>query len=556
MSANYPLDLAVVDQIARGLSSAAMRDVAALPILPAENFGVRAGTLVDQAPAINAGLAVATAQGKRLVLPDGDIAIGSPITIINFTQLEGHSYRTTRLAHMTGVTTPMFSLARDAVVQCRIGNFWMHGNEEEGEHGFHFEAQFPLVDPVHGGFWYSIFHSLYIDSFGGKAFWLQATGDSVNLLHQFITFRDVQVIRPATATSRAFSATGKVGQLYFEGVCEFDGPVNGSVTEGVGVNMVFSREFEHSSGDRGDAADAYNLADFTLNAGWSAVSDEASYGCYPSATVQVSDIGILVDRGYVTITRCYFENLDRSVISVASGTALVFSCEARNAGGWSVGDGSGFFCGVYAGTVIHGNNLITGATDSTFKRNASGSISAMGVNICSTTPALATSSKETATQVGVVGTSIDIGSATEVFVNAGTPAQFDSIISTHTTGAIITLHAIDSGGGYTVRIYDFGNNIICREIEQGGTLNLRIGDSITLQRQGEAWRIIARSIGRLTSAALPDAGFFDVAEFVWNTGSSAYTPSSGKLLLGWVRKTGGTGHVLNTDWEPVYVTNS
>ena len=527
-----------------------------LPLLPAAALGVTAGVEQDQAPAINAALAVATAAGRCLVLPDGDIYIGSPITLVNFTQLRGHSYRTTRLVHMAGVITPLFNLARDAVVQCRIGNFTVQGNESPGELGFHFRAQYaaPPASAVHGGLWYTVFSDISVSGIGGKAFWFQSTGESVNLLHQFITFRGVQVIRPPTATSRAFSATGKIGQFYFEGACEFDGPVDGSVTSVPGANMVFSREFQGPDGIRGDFVDAHNIDDLTRKPGWNVVSDERAYGIFVTGTIQSSDMGIIVDRGYVTIERTYFENLDRAVTAVSSGTVKVTSSEGRNAGGWSVIDGSGYFAATAAATLMHGSNLIAGRCDTTYKRINSGSVIALSTSLCATIPDLSVSSKPTAVQVGVVGTSIDIGSATEVFVNSGNPAQFDTIISTHTSGAIITLHAVGDGSGGMLRLYDFGNNITCREIKTGGTLNLREFDSITLQRQGQAWRVIGRSIARLESAAKPNAGLYDKGEFVWNMGDSAFVPdASNSLLLGWRRVRGGATHDLGPDWIACYV---
>lgn len=59
------------------------------------------------------------------------------------------------------------------------------------------------------------------------------------------------------------------------------------------------------------------------------------------------------------------------------------------------------------------------------------------------------------------------------------------------------------------------------------------------------------SIGR--SASVPTSGTYAIGSFVYNTAPSV---SGGKTLLGWQRLTTGSGHVLNTDWSPCYVTNT
>jgi hypothetical protein len=56
-----------------------------------------------------------------------------------------------------------------------------------------------------------------------------------------------------------------------------------------------------------------------------------------------------------------------------------------------------------------------------------------------------------------------------------------------------------------------------------------------------------------TAAALPTSGSYVQGDFLLNRAPAL---SQGKVLLGWIRLTTGSGHVLNTDWAECHVTNS
>ena len=58
---------------------------------------------------------------------------------------------------------------------------------------------------------------------------------------------------------------------------------------------------------------------------------------------------------------------------------------------------------------------------------------------------------------------------------------------------------------------------------------------------------------RKSAAAMPSSGAYTRGAFIENEQPSV---SSGKVLLGWVRLTTGSGHVLNTDWAACYATTS
>lgn len=62
---------------------------------------------------------------------------------------------------------------------------------------------------------------------------------------------------------------------------------------------------------------------------------------------------------------------------------------------------------------------------------------------------------------------------------------------------------------------------------------------------------------RQYASSMPTSGNYIKGQVVRNTGSSAYTPSSSRILYGWVRATdcdsSNSNHVLNTDWFPIYM---
>ncbi|WP_342643439.1 right-handed parallel beta-helix repeat-containing protein [Rhodoligotrophos ferricapiens] len=57
----------------------------------------------------------------------------------------------------------------------------------------------------------------------------------------------------------------------------------------------------------------------------------------------------------------------------------------------------------------------------------------------------------------------------------------------------------------------------------------------------------------LSNGSMPSAGYFRRGQLVRNNSPAL---ASGKVLLGWMRLTNGNGHVLNTDWSPVYMTST
>lgn len=88
--------------------------------------------------------------------------------------------------------------------------------------------------------------------------------------------------------------------------------------------------------------------------------------------------------------------------------------------------------------------------------------------------------------------------------------------------------------------FNFGGSFLYRFGVDIGNRRLFLGDPVANEF----------SIGR---GAMPTTGTYAIGSFVYNTSP---TVSGGKTLLGWQRLTTGSGHVLNTDWSPCYVTNT
>jgi hypothetical protein len=137
-------------------------------------------------------------------------------------------------------------------------------------------------------------------------------------------------------------------------------------------------------------------------------------------------------------------------------------------------------------------------------------------------------------------------------------------------------------GGVTVQNNDFGN--VCIAVSSGATANniildnklrcepVAIGFSTSnkgvgmLARAGVSYRIIhegcdpaSANYGLILSASLydstsiPTAGTYVAGHFVRMTNPSI---AAGKVQLGWVRLTTGSGHVSLTDWSPAFATTS
>ena len=546
-----------------------------LDTLPAAAFGVVAGTGADQSPALNAAIAAAVLLGKTLILPKGRILCSGGLVIRHALQLRGAGFFATEIVHMPGARQPLWVLDNGVVSGVQIADLLCTGHAADAQHGFYLHAQGIVAPPYQGGLWYARFTRIFLRGFGGKAFWFRGgigdsgtPGDS-SALHQFVSLNDVVVHRGLTPASRALSATGKVGQFYFQGHCEFDGDPSGGPTL-AGQNVVFSREFHHAdSGRSGDVHDGVDPVTTLPRPGWSIIpqpgggdSDLHPYSIDFKASVQFSLGGVWIDRGDAVLHECYFEGLLRTLTVTGSGS-VVFTGNRLNNAACVNGEPSrtdGWVAAVATGTLLTGGNVVAGRTAATYRRIGSGQISRIapdGIAIRGTDdrpisaddPALSNAS----VQLAPVGKVLTIGSATDIFVINPGAAEVAQIASSHGFGDTVDMRSANDDAIAILRLVG-GGNITCREIETGEGLTLRRGDAVTLKRvDGYAtWMVIARSIAPLTAAAMPARGYFFAGERVRSTASFG----AGPVVVGWQRLTTGNRHILGRDWRAIEAIGS
>lgn len=542
------------------------------PALDARAFGVQIDAsgsgLRDQSAALQAAIDAASRLGKPLLLPAGRIGIGRPVTVQPSLRLAGAGSNATRLVHLPGVATAMFRLAPGPVSGVHLSDFGCEGNGAPGEHGLHLWAQPDPAPPFHGGLWYATLERLVFQFFGGKSLWFQ--GGALpergtlpsNHVHQFITIRDTVVFRGEDPRSRALSVTGKCGQFYFEGFCEFDARVDGR-PQLPGLNVCFSREFRNrQSGAYGDAGDARDLDTLAARPDWAPTplpgrgqprySDEACYGIDFRASVQGSYHGIWVDRGSVFAHHCYFEALYRAAL-VLNGNLCLTDSVFNNAATLNPplrDDGAGYIAATTEnGFLMVGSNILGGAAGASYRRIGSGHIQRASADRVGTRTAADALSSLTSVQASIDRGVLRAGAAADLFVSAGLPIDLHTIESELAPGSRLIVRPFEPPGG-VLRIVG-GGNIACAEIAQGRPLLLRVGDAVTLYR-GDGlgtWIVVGRSIAPLAALERPGQGYFAAGEVVQNLGRSSVEPANGKLLTGWARTSDGTTH-RPVDWQP------
>ena len=149
--------------------------------------------------------------------------------------------------------------------------------------------------------------------------------------------------------------------------------------------------------------------------------------------------------------------------------------------------------------------------------------------------------------------------------NAG--SNFFGVLATM-NGVIITNNTFMNAQGSwninkkTFANYFAGNNVLFWDWGTNGSVSLGIGILPDLGQNISYYRHSNPTVGIygrdehstfLYGSSAPSVGYYIEGTFVRNTQPSV---SGGKVLLAWVRLTTGDGNVLNTDWTPVYATNS
>lgn len=109
---------------------------------------------------------------------------------------------------------------------------------------------------------------------------------------------------------------------------------------------------------------------------------------------------------------------------------------------------------------------------------------------------------------------------------------------------------VEIGG---VRFQGSSATLVISEANQRPTINLKRSSCSFVDGAAISRGDFYMEDGVRYGNAQPSSGTWFAGEKIYN---SAPSVSTGKILLGWVRKTSGGNHVNGTDWEPMYVTNS
>lgn len=314
-------------------------------------FGVVGGG-GDESAAFQQAVNAAVGAGKRkLRLCAGTYTLDN-IELPSEFRFEAEVPHATTIKHKAGTGNPLFRIAGGPCVVCSFGGVTLQGNPDEDGIGILIDAAPSAAPPFHGGLWWAYIHDLEVRDFGRKGIWVRG-GNTRNAdpydfktPNQFIQFSRVHVYRPATANSRCLSVTGQVGQVSFDGECEFDGKYIDPAGR-LGANVCIGREFVNATtGEVGDLVDAseettgaypatYSANTFTFKSGWAARDSLSPALIKWSATSQNSRYGLVIDYGaMIGVEHCWFENTDRAATVIASSTAVSFDqVRFTNAGG-------------------------------------------------------------------------------------------------------------------------------------------------------------------------------------------------------------------------------
>ena len=411
----------------------------------------------DNTDPMQGSMGYAATNGLRLQIPAGETIVRS-LTIPKYLQMSGDTKRVSKIIHKAGETGAMLSMPPGPVIDLRISDLYIWGNDEGAatEHGLYLHAR-PDGAGINGGLWSSVLDNVNFRKFGGKSIWLRgdASPDVADCPHQFLTLRDVSVFRARSAASRCLSVTGKVGQVYFEGACQFD-CLDAETLPYLGTNVCMSREFTN-----GDAAD-----------GGSPVSDLSPYTIRFKATVQNAALAILLDRGDFEIDGSYFENLYGGVHAQFGADATVTNNRFANA---AANGGAGFGVKNTSASLRRGGNIFVGGVDKRYV--ASNPVRDVVVSADSGASGTAGNTTGTMLQIGDNGSGgIDIKGMSLILLNGkATPNTITNIISTHSSGSSFTLRVT---GGF-VRFSSGGNIAMpsSQLLPAGSTITFVLSDS-------------------------------------------------------------------------------
>ena len=492
-------------------------------------FGAQGDGVNDDTAAIQAAIDFANSEssGGGINVNPG-IYVVSTLTLKSNVSISGDNRQKTQFIAKSGTSESMLTLDSGPIVNLRMENLWLKGVENTDQHCMHFDA---TVDGTStGGLWYGYFKDIVISNFDGHCIWLKGGATSNNLPHQFNRFDGVSAVTNGYAANRALLMTGQVAQSTFIN-CRFDGAGIGS---GSTLNIESTRQYTNGSisGGKslGGSSDGNNAP--TLNN-------------FITCTSQSADKAFYIELGQGTyINACWFENLQHCIEAVATTDALYVSkCRFANACADGSGTGYGIKIDGSSSAVIE-DNYIIGSKDFFIYGNNHLGIKSSGNIGDGVADGLTTGFTR---NLFVSGNAIDFKSIKDAIVSTSTNSV-NTITSRLYPGEQIKIKAHGSPGTY-LKFVSGGN------ISLPQNVLLRAGDFCLLQKSdlGGIWSFVGLYKARLQSITMPTANYYEAGEFVWKLNPFQ---SSGKILIGWMRLTTGTSHVLDTDWSACYATTS
>lgn len=219
----------------------------------------------DDTAAWAAAITEAASQGVSLHIPAGTYMLDD-FELISGVSMRGDGSDCTILKARSGNTDPFITMPAGRVRDVSIGGFMLQGNASNtGQGAMYFEAQ---LDGADGGFWYSCFHDIKIRDFPGDNIHFLGSKTTVDRPHQFISFRDIDVMRPASSTAHSLKLEGQCEHFTFYN-CQFDG-TNSNYT---GTNIRLTRNIASGGDIRPNAIKFINCT--SQWAEWAAYVDRA-----------------------------------------------------------------------------------------------------------------------------------------------------------------------------------------------------------------------------------------------------------------------------------------
>lgn len=403
--------------------------------------------ITDDSAAFQAAINTAAAlpNGGTVFVPPPSVAyVIDNIVLKSQVDIVGSSMRATQFLAKSGSTNSVFVLDAGHVINCRYQNFFVNANGNANQHCFHLQAT--SGSSGDGGLWWAIFKNVYVNNFGGYAWWLRGGPNSFTTPHQWITFDSCIGIRANNTFSRCMLMTGQVGQVTFQGECDFD--CIASTLTGVAIEL--GSETFNSGAPAGQ-----QLGGPLVGGAVSYAGPRTPYNIiFRNLTIQDALMGIYTFNTFnVIVEACYVENVAQCITGSVAVNLAVLNCHFTNSG---ILSGSGY---IFSGTNGTSGSIVGcdyGGPDrfiSNGSGNGGGQIYTR--NNVSFSPASNLDANVTKAVNGFTASTVQLGYAFQAFIN--TTDVITTIASNHSVGARVSF--VNNQGGPSGVMSATGGNI-------------------------------------------------------------------------------------------------